>query len=204
MTSQIEIVAMRPRHERAVLLIEQAVNPKPWSAAVLHGELVLTDTREYFVAMDHNQVVGFGGLMIAVDDAHITNIGVKPARQRERIASRLMVTLIDAAWRRSASALTLEVRMSNTPAQELYRRFGFAPVGARKGYYQMPDEDALILWAHDIQGTEYRELVQQHRRRLEMFEDGTRMSRTIGSNGLVISNSGTVSNSLPVSNDESA
>ena len=162
----IAITPMRRRHEKAVLTIERLVNPKPWSAEVLHSELVLRDTRAYFVAMQRNAVVGFAGLMMAVDDGHVTNIGVHPAFQRRHIASRLMIVLAECAIERGAHALTLEVRLSNTAAQELYRRFGFAPVGVRKGYYQLPDEDALIMWSHDVDADAYRELLDGLRRRL--------------------------------------
>ena len=74
--------------------------------------------------------------------------------------------LAEEALRRGAMALTLEVRFSNKAAQELYRRFGFAPVGVRKGYYQQPDEDALIMWVHDACNDQYRLLLDGHRRRL--------------------------------------
>ena len=150
---------MRRRHARAVLAIERAVNPKPWSSEVLHGELALVDTRRYFVAIQNGKVVGFAGLMLAVDDGHVTNIGVKPEAQRSHVATRLMIVLCRAAIELRMTALTLEVRLSNRPAQELYRRFGFAPVGVRKGYYQHPDEDALIMWAHEVAAAEYRLLL---------------------------------------------
>ncbi len=153
------VTTMRKRHARAALVIERLVNPKPWSLEVLHSELGLAETRAYFVAMSDRTVVGFAGLMMAVDDGHVTNIAVHPNWQRQRIASRLLVALTRAAIERGATALTLEVRLSNKGAQQLYRHFGFAPVGVRKRYYQQPEEDALIMWAHDIQRAEYCELV---------------------------------------------
>ncbi len=181
MNQEITIVAMRRRHTRAVLAIEQSVNPKPWSSAVLQSELALVDTRRYFVAIRKGKVVGFAGLMLAVDDGHVTNIGVKPEAQRSHVATRLMIVLCRAAIELQVKALTLEVRLSNKPAQELYRRFGFAPVGVRKSYYQQPDEDALIMWAHEVGANEYRQLLDG----LELRVGGP--VRIVGSS-LVISN----------------
>ena len=70
--------------------------------------------------------------------------------------STLMKSLIEAVpWRPAARHLTLEVRSQNEAARALYAGLGLAPVGVRQGYYG--DDDALILWAHDIDGDEYRE-----------------------------------------------
>ena len=166
MSNEITVVAMRRRHTRAVLAIENAVNPKPWSPEVLHSELALVESRRYFAALQGGKVVGFAGLMLAVDDGHVTNIGVKPEAQRRHIATQLMIVVCRAAIELQMTALTLEVRLSNKPAQELYRRFGFAPVGVRKGYYQQPDEDALIMWVHEVAGAEYQLLLDGLERRV--------------------------------------
>ncbi len=163
----IVIAPMRKRHLRAVLAIEEQVNPKPWTLQLFQSELALHDTRAYFVAQSGlRQVVGFAGLMMSLEDGHITAIGVDPAHQRQHIGTRLMIVLARTAIERGATALTLEVRLSNRPAQELYRRFGFAPVGVRKAYYQQPEEDALIMWAHDVDGDDYRALLGAHERSL--------------------------------------
>ncbi len=68
---------------------------------------------------------------------------------------------------REARSLTLEVRLSNRPAQELYRRFGFAPVGVRKNYYAETNEDALVMWAHEAQRAEYSDLLDGIERQIE-------------------------------------
>ncbi|HEY1740012.1 MAG TPA: ribosomal protein S18-alanine N-acetyltransferase [Acidimicrobiia bacterium] len=159
----VVVSPMRKRNLRAVLAIEEQVNPKPWTLPLFQSELALRETRAYYVAHTSlRQVIGFGGLMLSLDDGHITTLGVDPAYQRRHVATRLMLVLAQTAIERGASALTLEVRLSNRPAQELYRRFGFAPVGVRKAYYQQPDEDALIMWAHDVNGEEYGQLLASH------------------------------------------
>lgn len=163
----ITIEPMRKRHLRGVLAIEAQVYPRPWTMALFQSELALTETRTYVVARDGRKVVGYGGLMMSVTDGHITTLAVDPERHREHIGTRLLAVLARAAVARGATALTLEVRLSNRAAQGLYRRFGFAPVGVRAGYYQDlaaadgTREDALIMWAHDVAHADYRTLLDQ-------------------------------------------
>ena len=165
-TIPVTITPMRRRHLKRVLAIETAINPKPWTLAIFQSELVQPASRAYFVAMINRDVVGFAGLMMALDDGHITNLGVDPVWQHHGIATQCMIALARTARARGANALTLEVRLSNVSAQALYRGFGFAPVGARKKYYQEPEEDALIMWAHDVDADEYEDLLVQHEQRL--------------------------------------
>ena len=155
----VHVQAMRRRHVHAVLRIEQQVYPRPWSASLFHSELALRSTRAYYVARVGRDVVGYAGLMMTVDDGHITTIAVDPKWQRHKIATRLLLTLAREAIHRAAVSLTLEVRMSNTGAQELYRQFGFGPVGVRKNYYQEVNEDALVMWAHEVDRPEYAALL---------------------------------------------
>ena len=88
--------------------------------------------------------------MVTGDEGHITNVAVHPDRRRRHLASRMLLVMFREAIGRGVTDLTLEVRMSNHAAQELYRRFGFAPGGVRKNYYSDVGEDALIMWANDI------------------------------------------------------
>jgi ribosomal-protein-alanine N-acetyltransferase len=99
--------------------------------------------------------VAYGGLMFAVDEAHVTNIAVAPEVQRRGFARRMLLRLANVAVERGFTALTLEVRVSNTAAQAMYRQFGFAPAGIRQRYYENT-EDALVMWVHDIDSPEYR------------------------------------------------
>ena len=93
--------------------------------------------------------------MITDDEGHVTNIAVHPDRHRHGIGIRLMVVAMQEAIARGVRAMTLEVRMSNVAAQEMYRRFGFVPGGVRRNYYAEVGEDALIMWAHDVDSAEY-------------------------------------------------
>ena len=166
----VTIQPMRRRHIRAVLRIEQQVYPRPWSSSLFLSELALRATRAYYVARVGRELVGYAGLMMTLDEGHVTTIAVDPRRHRAKIGTRLLLVLARDAIARGATALTLEVRMSNTGAQDMYRRFGFEPVGVRKNYYQEVNEDALVMWAHEVDRPEYEALLQSIERGLP---DGT-------------------------------
>lgn len=146
----VTIAPMRRRHLRSVLRIEAQVYPRPWSLGLFMSELALKTTRSYLVAKIGPDVVGYAGLMITGSDGHVTTVAVDPTWHRNGIGTRLMLGLSDAATARACTGLTLEVRVSNAGAQALYRRFGFAPAGVRKNYYTETNEDAIVMWAHDI------------------------------------------------------
>ncbi|HEX6311082.1 MAG TPA: ribosomal protein S18-alanine N-acetyltransferase [Acidimicrobiia bacterium] len=157
----VEVVPMRRRHVRSVLRIESQVYPRPWSMSLFLSELALRSTRAYFVARIGRDVVGYGGLMLTGDDGHVTTLAVDPAWQRHQIGTRLLLALAREAIEREARNLTLEVRLSNKGAQELYRRFAFGPVGVRKNYYAETNEDALVMWAHEVDRAPYGELLDR-------------------------------------------
>jgi ribosomal-protein-alanine N-acetyltransferase len=151
----IELLPMRRRHIPQVLDIERRVYPRPWTMTLFLSEIVQRSTRFYIVARAHRRVVGYAGLMVFGDEAHVTNIAVHPDAHRRKVAARLLFALITEARRRGATACTLEVRVANHAAQSLYQQFGFAPVGIRKNYYAETNEDALIMWAEGLQTAEY-------------------------------------------------
>jgi len=156
----VHVVPMRRRHVRSVLRIENQVYPRPWSMSLFLSELALRSTRAYVVARVGRDVVGYGGLMMTADDGHVTTIAVDPRWQRHQIGTRILLVLAREAIIREARSLTLEVRLSNKGAQELYRRFAFGPVGVRKNYYAETSEDALVMWAHEIDRPPYAELLE--------------------------------------------
>ena len=146
---------MKRRHLKGVMAIERQVYPRPWSPSLFISEMSETTNRAYLVAKLGRDVVGYGGVICYGDEAHITTIAVDPAHHRRKIGTRMMFELMSEAIRLGASAVSLEVRMSNWGAQRMYGRFGFRPVGVRKGYYQEAGEDALVMWADDVNGAEY-------------------------------------------------
>ena len=150
---------LRRRHLRGVMKIEQQVYPRPWSMGLFMSELGYRTGRVYLAARVDQKVVGYAGLMLVPEDGHITTIAVDPAWHGHRIGTRLLHTLARAGVERDIKHLTLEVRVGNDAALALYRNFGFAPAGIRKGYYQETGEDAIVMWAHDIDTPEYLERI---------------------------------------------
>jgi ribosomal-protein-alanine N-acetyltransferase len=156
----VHIVPMRRRHLRGVVRIESQVYPRPWSHSLFVSELALRGSRSYVVAKVGREVVGYAGLMMSLSDGHITTIAVDPAWHRHGIGARMLLTLAYEAIAREATAMTLEVRLSNKGAQEMYKRFGFTAVGVRKGYYADTGEDALIMWAYEVSEPPYGRLLR--------------------------------------------
>ncbi len=149
----ITIRGFEPEDVAAALALEVANQFQPWTEGIFDDELS-AENRTYLVAED-GVVCGFGGVMLVGDEAHITNLLVAAEHRGQGIGRRLMIGLIEAVIEEGARHLTLEVRSENEAARSLYSGLGLAPVGVRPGYYD--DDDALIMWAHDIDSTEYAE-----------------------------------------------
>lgn len=147
--------AMRRRHLRGVLQIEHQVYPQPWTLGMFLSELNQRSSRIYLVARVENRVVGYVGLLRSLGDAHVTTLAVDPAWRGQGIGTRLVAAAARASIARGFHNLTLEVRVSNDTAKRLYRRFGFAPAGVRRAYYPDNEEDALVMWANDIESPGY-------------------------------------------------
>jgi ribosomal-protein-alanine N-acetyltransferase len=160
---QITIRPMRSRHLDGVHAIEKLVYPRPWSNDLFRAEMAQAD-RSFIVAATpgprqprrRDIVVGYGGIQMIANDAHLITVASHPAWRRLGIGAQLVVELIAAAAKRQAEAVTLEVRDSNHPARMLYAAFGFEDVGARPGYYADNREDARILWLHRLPADDVR------------------------------------------------
>jgi [ribosomal protein S18]-alanine N-acetyltransferase len=153
----VVLTPMRRRHLRAVLRIEGLSQTSGWSLGLFLGELARPEGRSYLVAKVGSQVVGFAGMLFIGDEGHIATISVDPAWRRRGIATRLVAALCRQAIDQGAKAFTLEVRAGGTGAQALYRAFGFAPAGVRRNYYKESGEDAIVMWAHDVDSPAYDE-----------------------------------------------
>ena len=130
-----------------LLVIENAQFPEPWTKGMLLDEIQNVETRRYTVAEQKGTIVGYLGVMFVLDELHINTIGTLPGFERRGIASSLLKEMWPVAIERGVTKASLEVAVSNVGAQALYYRFGFAPVGVRKNYYERIKEDALVLWA---------------------------------------------------------
>lgn len=164
--AEVFIEEMRRRHVREVIPIEEQIFPRPWSQALYLSELAQGSSRHYYVALVDGVVVGYAGCMIIVGEGHITTVGVAPSWQRRGIGIRLLHRLASDARMLGATSLTLEVRVTNTGAQELYRAFGFAPSGIRKNYYAEVNEDGLVMWASDVDSAVYGARLDAIRQRI--------------------------------------
>ncbi len=111
-------------------------------------------------------VVGFCGLWFLLDEAHVTAIGVLAKYRGQGIGELLMAATVDLAAERGCKFVTLEVRASNTVAQNLYRKLGFIQVGVRPGYYSNNHEDALIMTTDAIASPAFQSHFQEIKRAL--------------------------------------
>ncbi len=106
-------------------------------------------------------IVGFTGFWIMADEAHITNIAVRELHRRQGIGELLLISTIDLATELNAGIITLEVRASNTAAQSLYSKYGFAQVGVRRGYYTDNREDGILMSTESITSASFQARLQQ-------------------------------------------
>ena len=109
---------------------------------------------------DMASIIGFAGLWLMVDEAHITTIAMHPNFRRLGLGEFMLVSLIDIAYSIGAKWVTLEVRVSNYSAQSLYRKYGFREAGLRHRYYSDNQEDALIMWTDEINSPAYKQKFQ--------------------------------------------
>jgi [ribosomal protein S18]-alanine N-acetyltransferase len=112
-------------------------------------------------------IVGFAGMWLAFDEAHVTTIGVEPTHRGRGLGELLLLCMFDEAAARGANWLTLEVRVTNAAAQALYRKYGFTTHGTRKRYYSDNNEDALIMWSPALSDSQFRSTLESRRRSLE-------------------------------------
>lgn len=137
---------MEFRDADAVCEIEKLSFKTPWSKEAFIEELKAAERTRYVVAELGDTVVGYGGMWLIIDEAHITNIAVHPDYRGQKIGKRIVEEMIAAANSVGITSLTLEVRVTNTPAIKLYKDLDFQEAGIRKGYYSDTGEDALIMW----------------------------------------------------------
>ncbi len=152
---EVVIAPMRTKDLKGVLRIEESVFPQPWSHRLFVEELSQRTSRAYRAAWVGRSLVGFAGQMFIDDESHVNNIAVDPSWQGRGLGAVILADLVRTALDRGARHLTLEVRVGNEPAIALYQRFGMAPVGVRRNYYPETGDDALVMWARDIDSSEY-------------------------------------------------
>ncbi|MEF9933852.1 MAG: ribosomal protein S18-alanine N-acetyltransferase [Clostridium sp.] len=142
---------MRVEDIEDVVEIETLSFKTPWSVNAFTLELTNNKNALYRVIRCDNRVIAYGGMWLLFDEVHITNIAVHPDYRGRGYGNIIVEDMMKIAKESNMSAMTLEVRVSNTPAVNLYKKYGFVGVATRKGYYQDTGEDALIMWNYEIQ-----------------------------------------------------
>jgi ribosomal-protein-alanine N-acetyltransferase len=158
--------------DRIMTIEPAAFGTHHWSLQSFEKELS-NDSGCYYsaTATDTAELVGYSGFWLIGEEAHITTLAVHPDFQRQYIGERLLINDILEAKRAGARWMTLEVRISNEKAQNLYFKYGFKSLGVRRSYYQDNDEDALVLWTENIETPQFNRLLEQ---RLEILEPDLR------------------------------
>jgi ribosomal-protein-alanine N-acetyltransferase len=160
---KLRIEAMRLEDLDEVQRIEQASFSTPWPSHAYQSELQTNRLASYLVARIDDLVVGYGGMWLMADEAHITTFAVHPRWRRQRIGERLLLAFLDLARDRHAREATLEVRLSNMPARRLYEKYGFRPVGLRPRYYSDNNEDALIMTTEPLGDARVKDRIERLR-----------------------------------------
>nr|WP_187116292.1 ribosomal protein S18-alanine N-acetyltransferase [Kurthia massiliensis] len=131
----------------AVHRIEEAVFPTPWTLESFEMEMT-KNTQATYVVAEEDSIIGFCGMWVVLDESQITNVAVMPEGRGKGIGEALMRESMRIAREKGCVVMSLEVRVSNTVAQNLYRKLGFQAGGIRKGYYTDNQEDALVMWVN--------------------------------------------------------
>lgn len=144
------LVSIRPMEMKDlddIEVVERLSFPTPWSRESFINEIKTNVFARYLVVEREEVVIGYGGMWLVIDEAHITNIAIHPDFRGHGLGEKLMRALMFVACESGAEHMTLEVRRSNIAAQKLYEKLSFKAEGVRPGYYTDNGEDAIIMWA---------------------------------------------------------
>ena len=156
---RITVELMKVEDLTEVQVIERESFTTPWPPHAYRQELENNRLAHYIVARCGEVIVGFAGIWLLVDEAHVTTFATRRSWRRQGIGERLLLALLDLARTRGAHEATLEVRPSNIPARRLYEKYGFKVVGVRPRYYSDDNEDALIMTTESLDGRNMRDRI---------------------------------------------
>ena len=129
---------------------EETYGPHHWSKDSFYSEVSNNIARYYVARLETGEIIGYIGSWFIIEEAHITNVSVSPKYRRNSIGEALLYHLLKQCYTEMIKYITLEVRVSNEPAINLYKKYSFSSLGCRKHYYQDNNEDALIMWTENI------------------------------------------------------
>lgn len=160
MTQNVEVVTvkrMSPEDIDGVMQIEAAAyGDHHWSKSSFLSEISNDLAYYYTLQLQDGTVCAYAGCWHILEEAHITTIAVHPYYRKRKFAQVLLCRVINDCYKDKIKYITLEVRVSNTAAINLYTKYGFSSFGKRKGYYQDNNEDALIMWTKNIFFDEFK------------------------------------------------
>ncbi|WP_302381720.1 ribosomal protein S18-alanine N-acetyltransferase [Anaerotignum lactatifermentans] len=143
-----EIIPMTVEHIDGVLAVEEATFSIPWTRKDFEREMTENNLAIYYVAVADGKIVGYAGMWHVITEGHITNVAVLEDYRKQGVGDALMAQLEQVAMEKEMIGITLEVRISNAPAQYLYHKHGYRAEGLRKNYYPDTHEDAVIMWKY--------------------------------------------------------
>jgi [ribosomal protein S18]-alanine N-acetyltransferase len=167
LTARVVVEPMAIGDVQAVHEIERLSFATPWPSYAFEQELRSNRLARYLVARAGDAIVGFAGVWLMVDEAHVTTFAVHPDWRRQGIGRQLLLNLAELSIVIGARRMTLEVRASNHAAQALYRSFGFDVAGRRPRYYTDDGEDALVMTTPPLDEAAMRDQVARERARLD-------------------------------------
>lgn len=154
----LQIRRMRPQDVSEIMTIESvSFGRHHWSEDSFHNEMNNQVGRYYsLIDTQRDRLIGYCGFWLVVDEAHITTLAVHPDYRGNALGELLVVQILERCFAQTIQWATLEVRVTNYSAQNLYYKYGFSSVGMRPKYYQDNQEDALIMTTSDILAESYR------------------------------------------------
>lgn len=145
----VNIRLMQEKDLHQVAAIEKNIFSVPWSEKSFSDSLSSKDTL-YVVAENDNNIVGYCGMYLSLNEGNITNVAVDSGYRRQNIAFNMLEYILGLAKEKGITDVILEVRETNVPAIMLYEQLGFKEAGIRKNFYIEPVENALIMWKHNL------------------------------------------------------
>lgn len=153
--------------EDVVVIESEAYGKHHWAKSSFYDEMSNNLAKYYVAKTLDGETVGYAGTWHIIDEGHVTTIAVKNDYLRNHIGEAIMHKIIEDCYSEGIKYLTLEVRVSNTPAIKLYEKYGFQSLGTRKGYYQDNGEDALIMWTENIFYDKFKSIYNENCEKLK-------------------------------------
>jgi [ribosomal protein S18]-alanine N-acetyltransferase len=166
----VSVEPMRRSDITAVSAIERRSYATPWHENAYYTELS-NRSAIYLVARLGGEVIGYCGMWVIMDEAHITTIAVDPRQRGRKIGERLMLAMMEEAVVIGAARASLEVREHNVAAQNLYRKFGFREAAIRKNYYTDNHENAVVMWVDELRTLAYERRLRELKQALYQAYD---------------------------------